>query len=58
LFILGGSSGIGAGTAKMFSELGARVSITGRNADNLMKIGDECEQLGGNKVIIALRIAI
>ncbi|KAL4233599.1 hypothetical protein ACF0H5_008280 [Mactra antiquata] len=49
--ITGASSGIGAGTAKMFCELGANVSITGRNAENLKKVGDECEQLGGNKVL-------
>lgn len=47
----GASSGIGAGTAKMFAKLGASLALTGRNEDNLKKNGDECEKLGGNKVI-------
>ena len=38
----GASSGIGAGTAKMFCELGAEVAITGRNAENLQKTADGC----------------
>ncbi|KAL4233904.1 hypothetical protein ACF0H5_008576 [Mactra antiquata] len=40
--ITGASSGIGAATAKLFSKLGASVAITGRNAENLEKIGAEC----------------
>ncbi|XP_060567592.1 3-oxoacyl-[acyl-carrier-protein] reductase FabG-like isoform X2 [Ruditapes philippinarum] len=49
--ITGASSGIGAGTAHMFAKLGARLALTGRNEDNLNKHGDECEKLGGNKVL-------
>ena len=45
----GASSGIGAGTAKMFSQLGAKLAITGRNEENLNKTALECEKLG-NKV--------
>ncbi|XP_052807915.1 3-oxoacyl-[acyl-carrier-protein] reductase FabG-like isoform X1 [Mya arenaria] len=47
--ITGASSGIGAGTATMFSKLGALVAITGRNAENLQKTADECEKLGNKK---------
>ncbi|XP_045195360.2 3-oxoacyl-[acyl-carrier-protein] reductase FabG-like isoform X1 [Mercenaria mercenaria] len=49
--ISGASSGIGAGTAKMFSKLGAKLALTGRNEDNLKKTGNECEELGGHKVL-------
>ncbi|XP_045195362.2 3-oxoacyl-[acyl-carrier-protein] reductase FabG-like [Mercenaria mercenaria] len=49
--ITGASSGIGAGTAKMFSKLGAKLALSGRNEDNLKKTGDVCEKLGGNKVL-------
>lgn len=47
----GASSGIGAGTAKMFSQLGAKLAITGRNEENLKKTAETCEQLGDVKVL-------
>lgn len=34
----------------MFAKLGAKLAITGRNEENLKKVADECEKLGGNKV--------
>jgi len=40
--ITGASSGIGAGTAILFSELGATLAITGRNKENLSKTAEEC----------------
>jgi NAD(P)-dependent dehydrogenase (short-subunit alcohol dehydrogenase family) len=39
--ITGGSQGIGLATAKAFSQKGANVLITGRNADSLRKAADE-----------------
>lgn len=43
--ILGASSGIGAATAKLFSKLGASVALTGRNSENLQKVGTECTKV-------------
>ncbi len=42
---LGASSGIGAATAVLFSKLGATLSLTGRNLDNLKKTAAECEKV-------------
>ncbi|XP_048766992.2 3-oxoacyl-[acyl-carrier-protein] reductase FabG-like [Ostrea edulis] len=50
--ITGSSSGIGAGTAILFSKLGAKVAITGRNVDNLAKTAAECEKGNGEKPFI------
>lgn len=41
IIITGGSSGIGKATAQQCVELGAKVLITGRNADKLQKVADE-----------------
>ncbi|XP_062563769.1 3-oxoacyl-[acyl-carrier-protein] reductase FabG-like [Armigeres subalbatus] len=49
VLITGASSGIGAATAKYFTDLGASVVLTGRNADNLNKVGAECEAVGKQK---------
>ena len=47
----GASSGIGAATAVLFAKLGARLSLTGRNEENLAKIGQQCaDQPGAHKV--------
>ncbi|XP_067002315.2 3-oxoacyl-[acyl-carrier-protein] reductase FabG [Anabrus simplex] len=43
VLITGASSGIGAATAVYFSKLGASLSLTGRNLENLKKVADECE---------------
>ncbi|KAL3891901.1 hypothetical protein ACJMK2_004143 [Sinanodonta woodiana] len=43
--ITGASSGIGAGTAKLFAQLGALLALTGRIKENLKKIEEECEKL-------------
>ena len=40
----GASSGIGAETAVLFSKLGASLVLTGRNADNLAKTAQLCQQ--------------
>ena len=42
--ITGASSGIGAATAVLFSKLGANVSLTGRNVENLQKTAQACQQ--------------
>ena len=46
----GASSGIGQGTAILFSKLGAKLAITGRNEANLNKTADECEKHSGVRV--------
>jgi len=43
--ITGASSGIGAATAVLFSRLGAKLCLTGRNEANLNRISDECARL-------------
>ncbi|XP_036365714.1 3-oxoacyl-[acyl-carrier-protein] reductase FabG-like isoform X1 [Octopus sinensis] len=48
----GASSGIGAGTAVLFSKLGAKLAITGRKEDNLKKTADECEKNGSKPLIV------
>ncbi|XP_043284293.1 3-oxoacyl-[acyl-carrier-protein] reductase FabG-like isoform X1 [Venturia canescens] len=42
VLITGASSGIGAATAIHMSSLGALLSITGRNVENLKKVSDQC----------------
>ncbi len=39
----GASSGIGAATAVHFSRLGATLSLTGRNMDNLRRTAEQCQ---------------
>ena len=43
--ITGASSGIGAATAVLFSKLGANISITGRNIENLQETAKNCTQI-------------
>lgn len=40
--ITGASSGIGAATAVLFSRLGAKLSIVGRNEQNLQRVSKDC----------------
>ncbi len=42
---MGSSSGIGEGTAILFSKLGANVVITGRNAENVKRVAKQCESV-------------
>lgn len=44
ILITGASSGIGASTAILLSKLGATLSLTGRNIENLNKVSDKCLQ--------------
>jgi Dehydrogenases with different specificities (related to short-chain alcohol dehydrogenases) len=42
VLVTGASSGIGAATAIHFSHLGASLSLTGRNVENLNKVAEQC----------------
>ena len=44
--ILGGNAGIGLAAARMFRAEGAKLAITGRNADTLEAAAAETEALG------------
>ncbi|XP_025990403.2 3-oxoacyl-[acyl-carrier-protein] reductase FabG isoform X2 [Solenopsis invicta] len=44
VLITGASSGIGAGTAIHMAQLGASLSLTGRNKQNLDKVAEKCGQ--------------
>ncbi|KAK2150223.1 hypothetical protein NP493_2838g00006 [Ridgeia piscesae] len=51
----GASSGIGAATAVLFSKLGAKLALTGRNEENLKKTVEQCEkELPTNKPLLVL----
>jgi len=43
--ITGSSSGIGAATAVFFSKAGAQVVVTGRNAQNVSQVAQECTKV-------------
>jgi len=43
--ITGSSSGIGAATAILFSEAGAQVVVTGRNAQNVSEVAKQCSKV-------------
>jgi len=45
VLVTGSSSGIGEGTAIIFSKLGANVVITGRNGDNVKRVARECQSV-------------
>lgn len=42
VIVTGASSGIGAATAVFLSKLGAKLSLIGRNVDNLQKVSNDC----------------
>jgi len=45
VLVTGSSSGIGEGTVKLFSILGAKVVVTGRNATNIKSVAEEVHKL-------------
>ena len=49
VLITGSSSGIGAATAQLFTESGANVVVTGRNADNVKEVAKKCREVSQNK---------
>lgn len=48
---LGSSSGIGEEAAVHLASLGARVVVTGRNAEGVKKVAEKCRQASNEKVI-------
>ncbi|XP_041979852.1 3-oxoacyl-[acyl-carrier-protein] reductase FabG-like [Aricia agestis] len=44
VIVTGASSGIGAATAVFLSRLGAKLSLIGRNVENLQKVNKDCEK--------------
>ena len=52
--VTGSSSGIGAAVVKHFAKCGASVVVTGRNAENVKSVADECVKLSkqGEKAVL------
>lgn len=50
--ITGGSSGIGAATAKLFASHGASVAIIGRDESRLLAVAASCEAARNNKTLV------
>lgn len=53
VIVTGASSGIGAATAVLLSKLGAKLSLTGRNVENLHKVSESCEKGAATFVVSA-----
>jgi len=45
VLVTGSSSGIGAGTVKLYSILEANVVVTGRNETRIKQVAEECHKL-------------
>ncbi|KAG8302745.1 3-oxoacyl-[acyl-carrier-protein] reductase FabG-like [Homalodisca vitripennis] len=54
VLITGAGSGIGAATAVKFAKSGAKLSLTGRNGDNLRTVAIECENLSSEKPLVTI----
>jgi NAD(P)-dependent dehydrogenase (short-subunit alcohol dehydrogenase family) len=55
VLIAGGSSGIGAGTAKHLASLKCRLSLVGRNEAALKEVADVCREKGSPDVVILVK---
>ncbi|XP_026324678.1 uncharacterized protein LOC113233714 [Hyposmocoma kahamanoa] len=53
VIVTGASSGIGAATAVFLSRLGAKLSLTGRNVENLLKVSQNCDKAAATFVVPA-----
>ncbi|XP_075225463.1 3-oxoacyl-[acyl-carrier-protein] reductase FabG-like [Lycorma delicatula] len=54
VLITGASSGVGAATAVYFASLGAKLSLCGRNEQNLIIVANKCESIGKMKPLIII----
>ncbi|XP_038059867.1 3-oxoacyl-[acyl-carrier-protein] reductase FabG-like [Patiria miniata] len=50
--VTGASSGIGWATSVLFAKLGAKLSVTGRNAANLDKVANICQDNGSDPLVV------
>ncbi|CAD6991765.1 uncharacterized protein LOC101450813 [Ceratitis capitata] len=57
VLITGASSGIGAGTAVKFAELGALLVLNGRNEENLKAVAKKCADVGKEPHIVVADIS-
>ena len=48
VLITGSNSGIGAATAVLFAKSGAKVVVTGRNAERVAKVAQQCQEVSPN----------
>lgn len=54
VLVTGASAGIGEATAILFAKLGARLSLVGRNEQNLRKVANQCEKESGLKPLAVI----
>jgi NADPH:quinone reductase-like Zn-dependent oxidoreductase len=45
VLVTGSSSGIGEGAVKLYSMLGAKIVVTGRNETRIKRVAEECHKL-------------
>lgn len=56
VLVTGSSSGIGAATARLFSYLGAKVVVTGRNATRVKEVVNDCWKLSPEHLKVMLNL--
>lgn len=54
VLVSGSSSGIGAATARLFSYLGAKVVVTGRNGTRIKEVVNDCWKLSPDRIKVQL----